>query len=205
MDKLNDAGKDALTLMTLHLCKGLEFEHVMIVGCEEGLFPHANSMFDKEALEEERRIMYVGMTRAKTHLHLFFAQSRYLWGENKSGAPSRFLDDLPDEMVERRSDDLLSAFAWTSSNAFEKAQRGSSSRLEGFHQQESDLNLEFNQDLSFDDGTPSQEIDAGSRVEHPVFGHGTILARRGDIVDIQFDRGQKKTFALSIAPLKVIS
>jgi DNA helicase II / ATP-dependent DNA helicase PcrA len=200
VDKLNDAGKDALTLMTLHLCKGLEFEHVMIVGCEEGLFPHSNSMFDREQLEEERRIMYVGMTRAKKHLRLLFAQSRFLWGDNKSGAPSRFLDDLPDTHVERRSDDILSAFAWAGGRAEQRMRGG---KLEPFRQTE-DLKLEFNQDLGSDTESQDGDIDTGSRVEHPTFGKGTVIGKRGDVVDVKFDNGQKKTFALSIAPLKVI-
>src|SRR5204863_8719039 len=102
-DKHSEIRDDALTLMTLHLCKGLEFEHVMIVGCEEGIFPHANSSFDKEQLEEERRLMYVGMTRAKTHLRLLFTRSRMLWGNTQANAPSRFLDDLPADVTEWRS------------------------------------------------------------------------------------------------------
>lgn len=202
VDKYGEGNAEALTLMTLHLCKGLEFEQVIIVGCEEGLFPHANSLFDKEQLEEERRIMYVGMTRAKSRLRLMFAQNRFLWGENKSGAPSRFLDDLPSALVERRSDDILSAFAWAGSRGLERASGGNT--LEPFRQGK-DLSIEFNQDLVPDDGANQDgEIDLGTRVEHPVFGKGTVLARRGDIVDIRFDSGQKKTFVLSIAPLKVI-
>ncbi len=201
VDKLSESRTDALTLMTLHLCKGLEFEHVMIVGCEEGLFPHSNSMFDKEQLEEERRIMYVGMTRAKTQLRLFFAKSRYMWGEGKSNPPSRFLDDLPDEVIERRSDDLLSAFSWASGN-MERRMRGG--KLEPFrqHSDNQDVEIEFNQDVDFGDGS---EPDVGSRVEHPVFGKGTIQSKRGDVVEIVFDGGPKKTFALSIAPIKILS
>src|SRR3990167_1855634 len=83
VDKLSQMRDDALTLMTLHLCKGLEFEHVMIAGCEEGVFPHANSFYDRAQLEEERRLLYVGMTRAKTHLHLFCARARMLWGQKR--------------------------------------------------------------------------------------------------------------------------
>ncbi len=195
VDKLSEGYKDALTLMTLHLCKGLEFEHVMIVGCEEGLFPHANSMFDKAQLEEERRIMYVGMTRARSHLHLLCAQNRYMWGEGKSNPPSRFLEDIPEEVIERRSDDMLSAFAWASGNAEQKMRGG---KLEPFRQQE--IDIEFNQDLDFSKDEP----DVGSRVEHPTFGQGTISTKRGDVVEIKFDNGQKKTFALSIAPIKII-
>ncbi len=213
VDKLNDAGgSDALTLMTLHLCKGLEFEHVIIVGCEEGLFPHGNSLYDKAQLEEERRIMYVGMTRARHHLRLMFAQSRFLWGENKSGSPSRFLQDLPENVLERRSDNMLSAFAWAGSSGSERAQmpeqRMRGGKLEPFRQvdtpRKQDVSIEFNQDISFDEANQDGEIDTGTRVQHPVFGKGTVTAKRGDIVEVVFEGGPKKTFALSIAPLKVI-
>lgn len=208
VDKI-DSGNDALTLMTLHLCKGLEWEHVIIVGCEEGLFPHSNSMYDKEQLEEERRIMYVGMTRARTHLKLMFASTRFQWGENKTGAPSRFLDDLPTEHVERRSDELLSAFAWSTSKAFDTAARSGGGKLQPFRQQSDsqDVELEFNQDMGSDDAKEPEmrgEIGEGTQVKHPTFGIGVVKARRGDIVDIIFKGGVKKTFALSIAPLQVI-
>lgn len=199
VDKLSEGKTDALTLMTLHLCKGLEFEHVMIVGCEEGLFPHSNSMYDREQLEEERRIMYVGMTRAKTQLRIFFAKSRYMWGEGKSNPPSRFLSDLPEEVLERRSDDVLSAFSWASGNAEQRMRGG---KLEPFRQQTNDIDIEFNQDVDF--GSDA-EPDVGSRVEHPLYGKGTISTKRGDVVEIIFDGGPKKTFALSIAPIKVLS
>jgi DNA helicase-2/ATP-dependent DNA helicase PcrA len=205
VDKLSDIKDDALTLMTLHLCKGLEFDAVCIGGCEEGIFPHSNSMFDREQLEEERRIMYVGMTRAKKHLRLMCSRSRVLYGEVQSNAPSRFLDDLPAEIVERRSDELLSAFAWATESGRVKATEGerAHSSIQPFRQ---GVDLEFNQDAeSFSDANQdARELDTGSRVRHPAFGDGTVTTRRGDVVTIQFDSGQKKTFALSIAPLQVL-
>ena len=121
-----------------------------------------------------------------------------MWGEGKSNPPSRFLDDLPEEHVERRSDDVLSAFAWATGNAEERLRGGT---LEPFRQENADVEIEFNQDVDFG---PEGDPDVGTRVEHPVFGKGTILTKRGDVVDIRFDNGQKKTFALSIAPLKII-
>lgn len=212
VDKMNDGAADSLTLMTLHLCKGLEFEHVVMVGCEEGLFPHSSAVFDREQLEEERRIMYVGMTRAKTHLRILFAQSRFLWGDRQTNAPSRFLADLPPEYVERRSDDTLSAFAWASESGSRKAREPgerSPGKLEPFKQE---VNLEFNQDFDTDvagsqdpDDSPSGGIREGSRVSHPTFGEGTVTAKRGDVVDVLFDGGKKKTLALSIAPIKLVS
>ena len=201
VDKLSTMRDDALTLMTLHLCKGLEFEHVMIAGCEEGIFPHSNTMYDKEQLEEERRLMYVGMTRAKTHLRIFFARSRMLWGNTQANAPSRFLDDLPDNVTERRSDDILSAFAWGATKAMHTRSGG---KIEPFRQKETLPEVEFNQDLSFtvDTEVNQDAFSDGSRVEHAAFGQGTVLSKRGDVVDVRFDSGVRKSFALSIAPLR---
>lgn len=199
VDKLTTAKDDALTLMTLHLCKGLEFESVFMAGCEEGIFPHSNALFDKEQLEEERRLMYVGMTRAKKHLKILFTRSRNLYGQVQSNAPSRFLDDLPDSQIERRSDELLSAFAWASESGRRKAFGGG--KVETFKQ---DVSAEFNQDMGYDDASQEPEFSVGMRIAHPSFGEGTITALRGDVATISFDSGQKKTFALSIAPLRKI-
>jgi DNA helicase-2/ATP-dependent DNA helicase PcrA len=202
VDKLQEKGTDALTLMTLHLCKGLEFDHVIIAGCEEGIFPHSNSLFDKNQLEEERRILYVGMTRAKKHLRLMYARTRMLWGQTQTNAPSRFLDDLPDAVTERRSDNVLSAFAWASKKGEENLGTG----IKPFKQGTDDFKIEFNQDLDFssEDYNQDSELSEGTRVEHPTFGKGTVTALRGDIVDIAFDSGQSKTLAMSIAPLKLL-
>lgn len=202
VDKLQDQASDALTLMTLHLCKGLEFEHVIMAGCEEGIFPHANSLFDKDQLEEERRIMYVGMTRAKKHLRMTYARTRMLWGQTQSNAPSRFLDDIPDAVTERRSDELLSAFSWAS----QKGEQRSGSGVQPYKQKSDDITIEFDQDTDFSSGNFNQdnELAEGSRVEHPTFGKGTVMTLRGDIVEINFDIGQKKTLVMSIAPLKLL-
>ena len=96
-----DNSADAITLMTLHNAKGLEFPVVFIVGMEEGLFPHANSMFEPAELEEERRLCYVGMTRAQKRLYLTYATSRMLFGAVQSNQPSRFISEIPEELVER--------------------------------------------------------------------------------------------------------
>jgi DNA helicase-2/ATP-dependent DNA helicase PcrA len=88
-------GQDALQLMTVHAAKGLEFNAVFITGLEEGLFPHDNSVTEPEGLEEERRLMYVAITRARRRLYLSFAQSRLLHGQTRYGVRSRFIDELP--------------------------------------------------------------------------------------------------------------
>ncbi len=99
IDQTTDA-KDRVLCMTLHAAKGLEFEHVWLAGCEEGLLPHRNSIDRPAELEEERRLLYVGMTRAKHQLTLSHASTRTLHGESLPQAPSRFLKDLPDSVTQ---------------------------------------------------------------------------------------------------------
>lgn len=96
-----DAGRDALQLMTVHAAKGLEFKVVFISGLEEGLCPHEQSLFEANGLEEERRLMYVAVTRARQRLYLSHAQSRMLHGQVRYGIASRFLDEIPEELLKR--------------------------------------------------------------------------------------------------------
>lgn len=96
-----DPGRDALQLMTVHAAKGLEFNAVFIGGLEEGLFPHEQSMYETNGLEEERRLMYVAVTRARRRLYLSHAQSRLLHGQVRYNIPSRFLDEIPEELLKR--------------------------------------------------------------------------------------------------------
>ncbi len=100
IDKL-DREAEAVTFMTLHNAKGLEYPIVFMVGLEEGLFPHANSLVDPMELEEERRLCYVGMTRARERLYLTYAQSRLLFGGLQYNQPSRFLSEVPEELIDR--------------------------------------------------------------------------------------------------------
>ncbi|KKQ21066.1 MAG: ATP-dependent DNA helicase PcrA [Candidatus Levybacteria bacterium GW2011_GWA2_37_36] len=101
-DKLDgQIKKDAVTLMTLHAAKGLEFPYVFMVGMEEGIFPHSRSLMDKYALEEERRLCYVGMTRAKIRLFLSYAQKRIFFGQRTSNVISRFILEMPKAVIEK--------------------------------------------------------------------------------------------------------
>lgn len=100
-------GNNFLSLMTLHAAKGLEFETVFLIGMEEGLFPHSRSMLDKEELEEERRLCYVGMTRAKQNLYLTYALRRLYFGRRVSNLLSRFIIDIPQELLEFSSHDKI--------------------------------------------------------------------------------------------------
>lgn len=105
---------DAVTLMTMHAAKGLEFEMVFIVGLEEGVFPHSQALFDFGDLEEERRLCYVGVTRAKKHLYLTYAKQRVIFGQRNASVPSRFIFELPQEILDHNNIDtsLVSNEYW---------------------------------------------------------------------------------------------
>ncbi len=198
VDKLNETTSDAITLMTLHLCKGLEFSSVTIVGCEEGIFPHSSSFLDPAQLEEERRLLYVGMTRAKDSLTLTHAEQRMLWGKTQSNARSRFIADIPTELLQVAAERVTSRYGWLDTHGSLKRSTHHSQRLSPFSAQ-SGVDSDMNQDT---DSYDNVQID--TVVYHPSFGQGRITERRGDTVDIAFESGTKKTFALSIAPLTLI-
>jgi len=99
LDKIDDS-QDAVTLMTLHSAKGLEFSAVFIIGMEEGLLPHSRSIRDPSEMEEERRLCYVGITRAKKKVYLIFARIRKIYGSTQANTPSRFVSDIPEDLAE---------------------------------------------------------------------------------------------------------
>ncbi len=109
------------TLMTLHAAKGLEFPIVFIVGMEEGLFPHSRSLWEQNQLEEERRLAYVGITRAKETLYLSYASRRIYFGEQVSNPPSRFIVDIPENLLENLSNKTLSEHVLSKAEGVERA------------------------------------------------------------------------------------
>ena len=119
-DQLNGDGT-AVSLMTMHIAKGLEFPAVFLVGMEDGIFPHMRSLGDPVELEEERRLCYVGITRAERHLYVSHAWSRMLWGNTSSNIPSRFLNEIPAELVR----DVAVRQGWGSSGSGEGSSTGS--------------------------------------------------------------------------------
>ncbi|MBI5344277.1 MAG: UvrD-helicase domain-containing protein [Deltaproteobacteria bacterium] len=158
---------DRLTLMTLHSAKGLEFKAVFIVGMEEGLFPHSRSAEDPEELEEERRLCYGGMTRAKEHLYLMSAGRRTVYGEERTQARSRFIDEIAPEFIataEPEYDREARSFsAFTATSCGEVRYTGDDSQIAPY---------------SFD-GAPQSEWRIGMKVKHPLFGVGVIKERSG--------------------------
>lgn len=208
VDKLIDSGKDALTLMTLHLCKGLEFSSVMIVGCEEGLLPHGSSNLDRTQMEEERRLLYVGMTRAKDTLTLLHAMSRSRWGGTQSNPRSRFLDDIPSTVINPLSDMLESKYSWLSAPRSTSQPRALSPHPAVPQDPGEGPGVganEFNQDAENDWlGHIEEEITDGMRIMHKILGQGTVLRRSGDIIEVRFDSGSTKKLAIGIAPIRIL-
>ena len=182
-----EQGKPSVTLMTLHAAKGLEFRAVFMIGMEERLFPHIRSLDDMDGMEEERRLCYVGMTRARERLYMLNARRRYLFGQEQSNQPSRFLKDIPPELLcEEGGADLLGQ------NRFRLGSEGDRSR--SFPEQgprENKPNYEAGHNLAkisaaFDDveivPEPPDEnegIYLGMKVRHAKFGVGTIRKIEG--------------------------
>jgi DNA helicase-2/ATP-dependent DNA helicase PcrA len=159
------AGADALQLMTVHSAKGLEFHSVFVSGLEEGLFPHENSLTEADGIEEERRLMYVALTRARRRLYLSFAQSRLLHGQTRYGIASRFFQEIPDALMKR----VGSGF---------RVQRS------GFRVQGTGLRLNAehgtrNSELGTRNAQHATAWRVGQSVIHPSFGAGVIVSAEG--------------------------
>jgi DNA helicase-2/ATP-dependent DNA helicase PcrA len=161
-------------LMTLHAAKGLEFETVFLVGLEEGLLPHSRSLGSEEGLEEERRLCYVGMTRAMERLHLSWARSRAVFGQRRLTQPSRFLEEVPAEAFERSGG--LFAGAARAGAAPARPRRADPGADVPAWVQEAGRRA----GATTPAGPADAELRPGARVRHPLFGVGTVLRREGE-------------------------
>ena len=180
----SDDGSDGVvTLMTLHTAKGLEFPVVFMTGLEDGVFPHMRSLGDPKELEEERRLAYVGITRAEKRLYVSRANVRSAWGSPEYYPPSRFLDDIPSELVEWQGATEVSA-----SQHVDRARQPRRSQSPGTGLR------------------PIPSLSPGDRVTHDAFGMGTVVAVRGadSSAEAEVDFGDevgRKRLLLRYAPL----
>jgi DNA helicase-2/ATP-dependent DNA helicase PcrA len=175
--------------MTVHLSKWLEFENVIIAGAEEGLFPHSRSLLEQNEIEEERRLMYVAMTRAKQILYISRAKERYTFWNYSANPASRFLKEIPAELTKNHTIQV--------SNNFFGNFRQPSSNFWGYSVGEKLIPKEKKERPTIAAGS----LGLGDRVRHEKFGIGTIVALSGVIADIAFPETGIKKMNLEIAPL----
>ncbi|MGZ5848213.1 MAG: 3'-5' exonuclease, partial [Ramlibacter sp.] len=203
-DNQAQAGQDAVQLMTVHSAKGLEFDCVFVSGLEEGLFPSERSMADYEGLEEERRLMYVAITRARKRLYLSYSQTRLLHGQTRYNVKSRFFDELPEAALKwltpRNQNFGGSAFGFGAgygSTRTPAAQGGwAPDRF-------------ASPPVPAQKAAPSHGLRAGLQVFHTKFGEGTVLSIEGQGDDaraqVKFSRHGVKWLALAVAKLTPVT
>ena len=199
-----DETNGCVNLMTLHAAKGLEFPNVFLCGLEEGLFPSGQSVYEEDRLEEERRLCYVGITRAKKRLFLSYARERTLYGRTDAALPSRFLTEMEDviRLPERRA--VRTSEPYRRAASFAPSAFSAPIRTEPPKPAHADLGTK---------PEPAKKVQAfagkvGDRVRHKVFGDGLILGLEGSgasmIVQIRFDNGAVKKLAAGFAPLTIL-
>lgn len=195
-----------VTLMTLHAAKGLEFPVVFIVGMEEGIFPHSRALVDQNELEEERRLAYVGITRAKEKLFLTHAWSRNLYGSTQYNPPSRFLDEIPGELLQREGSVDLGADEGRGGYRPRPEETGAK-KIEWTKKSVPKYRRQGEPVGALTGANAGLKV--GDDVEHPSFGEGVIVNIRGSgesaEATIEFASQGKKHLALAWAPLKKIN
>lgn len=198
IDSYNE-DEDAVVLMTLHSAKGLEFPVVFIPGMEEGIFPGSMSMYSEEDLEEERRLAYVGVTRAKKKLYLLNARQRMLYGTTNRNLVSRFIREIPMEVKED-----VTVEPFTPRGSFTRNNYGSGNPI-GAHTQSSSAAHSFGQ-VNAKASQTGETYNAGDTVRHKAFGTGVILSSTpmgGDtLLEVAFDRAGTKKIMANFAKLE---
>ena len=187
----HEEGKGVVTLMTLHTAKGLEFDTVFLTGMEEGIFPHMRALTDPEELEEERRLAYVGITRARKRLYLSRAQVRITFGQPNYNPASRFLDEVPAQVIDwRRTGEATTTWAGRDSGR----RSSTTASMQSFG---SGKKVPVNRVAS---------VEVGERVLHTAFGMGTVIAVHGagnaTKVDVDFGSAGAKRLSLRHAPME---
>ncbi|KRE78332.1 ATP-dependent DNA helicase PcrA [Arthrobacter sp. Soil763] len=204
-----------VTLMTLHTAKGLEFPVVFLTGMEHGLFPHQRSATDPKELAEERRLAYVGLTRARKRLYLTRSEVRSMWGQSQYNPASQFIEEIPAELVEwKREGTVRQAGGWGGGSIGSSRYSGSFWGAGTARGTGADSAAGFNADvpaaIAKNRVQPQKEIVAvgvGDKVNHTSFGNGTVLAVEGagdkTVAKVKFDIGEKRLL-LRYAPLTKI-
>lgn len=213
-DNQAQAGQDAVQLMTVHSSKGLEFDCVFITGLEDGIFPHENSMSDRDGLEEERRLMYVAITRARKRLYLSHSQTRMLHGQTRYNLKSRFFDELPEAALKWITPKNPGFASGMGSGGWAGASNSGAGNARGdwasgvFSSKAGSAERFANPPVPPQKNAPSHGLKSGMEVFHAKFGEGKVLMLEGSGDDaraqINFTRHGVKWLALSVAKLTVV-
>ncbi|WP_188207186.1 DNA helicase PcrA [Alkalibacillus aidingensis] len=182
LDDTDEESNDKVTLMTLHAAKGLEFPVVFLIGLEENIFPHSRSLFDEEEMEEERRLAYVGITRAEQQLYLTYASMRTIFGRSQFNEKSRFIDEIPSELIEREGDLSIG----TSNESFEDAISHLSNQAKSSSVNTTQEPKRKAQTIRKQPPTP-QSFQVGDKVKHKKWGEGTVVKVEGSGDDMEVD------------------
>jgi len=218
-DKNGEEDQDVVKLMTIHAAKGLEFQCVFAVGLEENIFPSAMSLYDRESLEEERRLFYVVITRARERLWISFSKNRYRFGSLVQNDPSRFIDEIPTEYMDKAFVGLAGARSGGHSSdnysrtTFQRKETITSSGGSGLEVKkilEEKKKQSFNHVPSNDfQASDPDSIEEGMKVEHQKFGVGKIEKLEGGshnrIATVEFENAGSKKIMLSFAKLMILS
>jgi DNA helicase-2/ATP-dependent DNA helicase PcrA len=208
-DNQAQAGQEAVQLMTVHAAKGLEFDGVFVTGLEEGLFPSERSLADHQGLEEERRLMYVAITRARKRLYLSHSQTRLLHGQTRYNVKSRFFDELPEHALKwltpKNQNFGGSAFGFGMGYPSSRGAAAGSSDSWGRGRSETFASPPVPPQKA----APAHGLRPGMQVFHAKFGEGTVLTLEGSGQDarahINFPRHGQKWLALSVAKLTPVT
>jgi DNA helicase-2/ATP-dependent DNA helicase PcrA len=217
--------------MTIHAAKGLEFPVVFVGGLEETLFPNAMSINTREELEEERRLFYVAITRAKTTLYLSYSNARYRFGQLQQNDPSRFIEEMPELMIDRSYAGVAarnnSSSGWNQGSAFERMQRSGFGGNEAARAEKQygaapakkavpsyvtskpavTRAVEHTPSENFA-ASDTSNLQAGQKVEHQKFGFGEVMKMEGaahnPIATVKFDLNGEKKIMLNYAKLRIV-
>ena len=196
-------GEEYVTLMTVHTAKGLEYPVVFVAGLEDSIFPHVNSMFDPASLEEERRLAYVAITRARERLYLTHAHTRSLYGTTQHNPQSRFVAEIPAEHVETSGVGSLgvSGSGWEK-RGDRRGTFGHGSGVGGTGGARVFGSGAPKGGRSHKPVEPTVSFEVGDIVDHKAFGRGRVMAAKGDALEIRFDRtGETKKLLVGYAPI----
>lgn len=193
----DDGSEDKVTLMTVHSAKGLEFENIFVIGMEEGIFPSSRSFDREEDLEEERRLAYVAITRAKNRIYLTSASQRMLFGQTHRNVTSRFMREIGSELIEKHDNAVV----------MRRKSNNNDNPVTAVHSSTLQQQLARNKKHSASPAVSAKaDYSAGERVQHNVFGDGTVISVKpmanDAMLEVAFDNVGTKRIMANLAKLK---